>query len=117
MSLISNSTLSFAAAAGGRYYARQYGQGPNPPTDQSVRDALDAIPECSTTLTGSHKWYEFPITDPLFAGGDAASQGPDRVVAIAPNAGQGQQLQFTYCLAMTHRGQAGGAFGPCDNAP
>lgn len=82
-----------------------------------MRDALDAIPACSTTLAGTHKWYEFPLTVPLFTGGPVDSQGPDRVVAIAPNVGQGQRLQFTYCLAMSHRGLSGSDFDPCKNAP
>lgn len=76
--------------------------------------ALDAIPECATSLAGTWKWFEFPITDPTFTTGEAGSQGPDRVVAIAKNVPQGGTRSFTYCLAMTHRDEINpGDFDPC----
>jgi len=79
--------------------------------------ALDAIPECSTSLAGSWKWYEYPLTDPVFDGGAAGDQGPDRVIAISENVGQGGVRSYTYCLAITHRGtEVDGAFDPCTNA-
>ncbi|KAL9070131.1 MAG: hypothetical protein Q9161_005083 [Pseudevernia consocians] len=106
-------------AAGTRYYPRQYGSGSNAPTDASVVTALNAISECATGQTGM-KYFEFPLTDPVFTSGPAGSQGPDRVVAISPTPGQGQTRTFTYCLAMTHRGGTGPSdpsFRPCTNAP
>lgn len=82
--------------------------------DPLVLAALNRIPECSDAQTGSHKWFEFPLVDPPWYGGDAESQGPDRVVAIAPNVGQGGVRQFTYCLSVTHRtASPKGAFIPC----
>lgn len=107
------------ANAGGRTYPRQVGKGAAPPRDASVKAALDAIPECATSLAGSNKWFEFPITDPVFAGNQpATAQGPDRVIAISPNIGPGGIRTYTYCLAVTHRGTAvDGAFDPCTNAP
>ncbi|KAL8990077.1 MAG: hypothetical protein Q9177_001185 [Variospora cf. flavescens] len=102
-------------AAGGRVYPRQYGSGADAPDDESVTAALDAIPECTTRLAGRWKWFEFPLTDPTFAGrGPQGSQGPDRVIAIAKNIGQGGTRSFIYCLAVTHRGaQKPGDFNPC----
>jgi len=109
--------LNFSlAAAGGRAYPRQVGKGGAPPRDASVVAALDAIPECATSLAGGWKWFEFPITDPVFTGGDSGSQGPDRVIAISQNAGQGGTRSYIYCLSVTHRGTAvDGAFDPCVN--
>lgn len=105
------------AKADGRSYPRQLGQGASPPRDASVKAALDAIPECATSLAGNWKWFEFPITDPTFVTGPAESQGPDRVIAISENPGQGGTRLYTYCLAMTHRGTViNGAFDPCTNA-
>ncbi|KAM0796185.1 hypothetical protein BDR22DRAFT_868420 [Usnea florida] len=105
-------------AAGGRYYPRQYGQGAQPPTDAPVVAALNAIPECRGNQTGM-KYFEFPLTVPVFVGGVAGSQGPDRVVAISPSPGQGGARTYMYCLAMTHRGGTGpgdASFRPCTNA-
>lgn len=104
-----------AAAAGGRVYPRPYGSNGGIPTDPDVVTALNAIPEC---VTGQPmmKYFEFPLTDPVFAGGDAASQGPDRVIAISPSPGQGGTRTFTYCLAITHRGGTSDtdpSFRPC----
>lgn len=94
----------------------QLGRGSAPPSDQSVRDELDRIPECSTTLAGQYKWFEFPLLDPVFGpGGDQGSQGPDRVVAISQNIGPGGVREFTYCLSISHRGFPMGdpRFNPC----
>ena len=84
-----------------------------------MKAALDAIPECATSLAGTWKWFEFPITDPVFAGAQpAGAQGPDRVIAISQNPGQGGARTYTYCLAVTHRGVAtNGGFDPCTSAP
>ncbi|MCJ1462814.1 hypothetical protein MMC07_001417 [Pseudocyphellaria aurata] len=101
--------------AGTRKYPLQYGGTNGTPSDQDVITALDAIPECKTGQQ-STKFFEFPLTDPVFTGGDQGSQGPDRVIAIAPNVGQGETRQFTYCLAITHRGGASPSdpsFRPC----
>lgn len=65
------------------------------------------------------KYFEFPLTIPVFTGGEAKSQGPDRVVAIAPNPGQGHLRGFYFCLAMTHRGgdhETDPRFFPCESA-
>ena len=89
------------------------------PTDADVVNALNAIPECATGQTGL-KYFEFPLTDPVFAGGPERSQGPDRVVAISPTPEQGDPRTYTYCLAMTHRGGTSPtdpSFRPCTNAP
>lgn len=104
------------AAAGNRVYPRQYGKDSGTPDDKSVIDALDAIPECATGQANM-KFFEFPLTDPVFTHAPRGSQGPDRVVAIAPNPGQGKPRTFTYCLAITHRGQPEGSFTPCTGAP
>ena len=78
------------AKAGPRVYPRQVGQGGKPPRDPAVQAALDAIPECATSNAGSSKWFEFPITNPTFAGcPDQGYQGPDRVLAILQNIGPG----------------------------
>ena len=64
-------------------------------------------------------YTEFPLTDPVFTGGDTNSQGLDRVLAISgPPAADGT-VTYTYCLAMTHRGHGAGDGGvdPCVNAP
>ncbi|PSN75120.1 hypothetical protein BS50DRAFT_596213 [Corynespora cassiicola Philippines] len=104
-------------AAGNRAYPRQYGNNQGVPSDAEVVTALNAIPGCATGQQGT-KFFEFPLTDPAFTGGAQASQGPDRVIAIAPNVGPGQTRTFTYCLAVTHRGGGGmgdGSFRPCTN--
>lgn len=85
----------------------------------AVVNALNAIPEC-VTGQANMKYFEFPLTDPVFTDGPPQSQGPDRVVAISANIGQGGTRSFTYCLAMTHRGGTGPddpTFRPCTNAP
>ena len=65
-------------------------------------------------MSGTWKWFEFPVTDPTFDGGEEGSQGPDRVVAISRNIGQGGTRSFTYCLALTHRDEeVSGALDPC----
>ncbi|KAI8631827.1 hypothetical protein F5Y19DRAFT_472711 [Xylariaceae sp. FL1651] len=102
--------------AGTRSYPQQYGNNQGVPTDADVVKALDAIPECKTAQSG-YKFFEFPITDPVFSGGDQGSQGPDRVIAIAQNPGQGGTRSYTYCLAITHRGINGGGFQPCTSSP
>lgn len=100
-------------------YPHQYGSGSKAPTDASVVSALNAIPECATGQAGM-KYFEFPLTDPVFTGGPATSQGTDRVVGISPSPGQGGTRTYTYCLTMTHRGNSGdgdSSFNPCTNAP
>ncbi|KAI3325925.1 hypothetical protein HD806DRAFT_552318 [Xylariaceae sp. AK1471] len=105
--------------AGTRAYPQQYGNNQGIPTDADVKTALDAIPGCQTGQSG-YKFFEFPLTDPVFAGSDQGGQGPDRVIAIAQNPGQGGTRSYTYCLAVTHRGGSGsgdGSFRTCSNAP
>lgn len=110
-----------SAVAGTRYYPRQYGNNQGTPSDADVVNALNAIPGCETGGQGKGmKYFEFPLTDPVFTGGDERSQGPDRVVAISPSPGQGGVRQFTFCLAMTHRGGTSDndpSFRPCTSAP
>lgn len=78
-----------------------------------MKDALNAIPECRLGQA-QMKYFEFPITDPVFAGeNDAGAQGPDRVIAISKSPGQGGVRDYTYCLALTHRGLENNAFTPC----
>ena len=50
------------------------------------------------------KYFEFPLSIPTFAGGAERSQGPDRVIGISPNPGQGKPRSFQFCLAISHRG-------------
>ncbi|KAI0388163.1 hypothetical protein F5Y04DRAFT_275014 [Hypomontagnella monticulosa] len=87
--------------AGTRAYPQQYGR--PTPSDAEVVAALDAIPACRTGQEGM-KYFEFPLTPTVFTGGDARSQGPDRVVSIGRSRGPGQEWDLTKCLAMTHRG-------------
>jgi hypothetical protein len=100
---------SLLAKAGERFYPRK-----NNAEEIPVRNALDAIPECRTGQAG-HKYFEFPITDPVFTGGGGQrSQGADRVLAISPSPGQGGARTFTYCLAITHEGAPrNGGFVTC----
>ena len=115
---IDRSRLLAKAKAGKRWYPRQYGQGAKPPDDKPVTEVLDTIPECATSLAGSRKWFEFPITDPVFTGGLANSQGQDRVIAVSPIIGQGETRSFTYCMVITHRNVIkNGAFKPCIALP
>ena len=102
------------AGADGTTYPQQYATKKNIPDEKDigVAAALDAIPECKTGQTGM-KYFEFPISDPLWTGGGRGSQGPDRVIAISPSPGQGGVREYTYCLALTHRGMAASAFQPC----
>lgn len=77
--------------------------------------ALAAIPGCETTTEG-RTYVEFPITDPVFAGGETGSAGLDRVLGATTGRGTLEEPwgAITYCLSMTHRGQgAGGAVIPC----
>ena len=108
---------SLLVKAGNTPYPHKYGKNSNTPTDTEVLNALNAIPECKTGQTNM-KYFEFPLTDPVFAGGAAGSQGPDRVVGISQTPPQGVPRTYIYCLSMTHRGASNsGAFVPCDNAP
>jgi len=106
----------FVAKADQRTYPRQYGGTNATPSDLDVIAALNGIEGCHTNQEG-YKFFEFPITDPVFAGSlPPEAQGPDRVIAIAQNIGQGNQRSFTYCLAITHSGGFGmkdGSFRPC----
>ncbi|KAE8381113.1 hypothetical protein BDV26DRAFT_289816 [Aspergillus bertholletiae] len=104
-------------AAGNRAYPRQYGDNKAMPSDTEVVTALNAIPGCEAGQTGT-KYFEFPLADPVWNGGAQGSQGPDRVIAIAPNVGQGQTRSYTYCVSITHRGGGGqgdGSFRACQN--
>ena len=104
--------------AGTRAYPRQYGSGSNAPTDASVVAALNAIPGCETGQPAM-KFFEFPLDMTILTGCAQGSQGPDRIVAISPNPGQGGTRTYTYCLAMTHRGgtsPSDPSFFPCTNA-
>ena len=62
--------------------------------------ALNVIPGCETGQAGM-EFFEFPLDMTVFTGGAQGSQGPERVVAISPNPGQGGTRTYTYCLAMT----------------
>ncbi|KAI1746440.1 hypothetical protein F4782DRAFT_546148 [Xylaria castorea] len=105
--------------AGTRAYPQQYGNNQGVPSDPDVVAALDAIPECKTAQSG-YKYFEYPLADPMWAGGAERSQGPDRVIAIAQNAGQGGTRSYTYCLSITHRGgtsDSDPSFRACSSAP
>ncbi|KAI1152342.1 hypothetical protein F4825DRAFT_476002 [Nemania diffusa] len=104
--------------AGTRSYPQQYGNNQAMPDDADVVTALNAIPECRTGQSG-YKFFEYPLADPMWAGGEATTQGPDRVIAIAQNPGPGGARSYTYCLSITHRGGNGmgdGSFRTCASA-
>ncbi|KAI0468724.1 hypothetical protein F4859DRAFT_516884 [Xylaria cf. heliscus] len=101
--------------AGTRPYPQQYGNNKGIPSDSEVVAALDLVPGCKTGQAG-FKYFEFPLADPMWTGGAERSQGPDRVIAIAKNPGQGKPRSFTYCLSITHRGgtsPSDPSFRPC----
>lgn len=113
--LPTNIKMICSARAGTRSYPQQFGNNKGVPSDEGVKAALDAIAECKTGQAGM-KYFEFPLTNPTFDGGDARSQGPDRVVAISPSPGQGGTREYTYCLSVTHRGgtsDTDASFRPC----
>lgn len=114
--LVANDLLSNSKkpSAGRNSFPHRYGGINGTPSDATVVTALNAIPECRLGQVNM-TYSEFPITDPVFTGGDPGSAGLDRVVAITTNTTI-KPRPFTYCLAMTHRGVAPGQFTPCTNA-
>jgi hypothetical protein len=79
---------------------------------KEVQDAINAMPECATGQADK-SYFEFPITDPAFNGGDP---GPDRLIAIAEGT-KPDLKNAVYCLSLTHREAATkNAFNLCTNA-
>ncbi|KAI0183158.1 hypothetical protein EV127DRAFT_490520 [Xylaria flabelliformis] len=114
-----NMPKSSQPKAGTRAYPQQYGNNKGIPSDSDVVAALNAIPGCETGKSG-FKYFEYPLVDPMWAGGAERSQGPDRVIAIAANIRPGETRSYTYCLSTTHRGGTGDSdpsFRTCPSAP
>ncbi|KAH8203521.1 hypothetical protein TruAng_002269 [Truncatella angustata] len=85
----------------------------NEARDPEVATALDTIDGCETGQDGKTYW-EFPLTSDGWNGGPERSQGPDRVIGIGTySGGQGGTWALTYCLSVTHRGQANNENVPC----
>ena len=84
-------------------------------------NALNVVPECATGQAGV-KYFGFPLTDLVFAGGLKGSQNADRAVGTSqnPTPPTPKVVPRTndYCLIMTHRGAGDdGLFLPCVNDP
>ncbi|KAI0149207.1 hypothetical protein BJ166DRAFT_58836 [Pestalotiopsis sp. NC0098] len=101
---------SLRPSAGSRTYPLR-----NQARDPDVATALDGIAGCETGQANMVYW-EFPLTSDGWNGGPEQSQGPDRVIGIGQSPGQGGTWALTYCLSVTHRGQANNDNVPCADA-
>ena len=81
-------------------------------------NALNVVPECATGQAGV-KYFEFELTDLVFAGGLKGSQGFDRAIGTSQTlTSKAVPRTNNYSLIMTHRGaDDDGSFLPCVNDP
>lgn len=98
--------ISNSARAESRHCPRPFGVKKPSKVDKIIFGLLDEILGCKSTQAGM-KFFEFPLTMPVFIRGSRLEQGPDRVIAISPSPGHGKPWSFIYYMAITHRGGKG----------
>ncbi len=93
---------------GSKYYPHRY----NPDKGNAdIKTALDNIAECATGQAGK-TYFLFPITDPIYKGGDP---GPDRIIAIV-SGNATPYSDYTYCLAIGHPSKTDNSFVQCPDS-
>ena len=104
--------------AGNTIYPHKYGKNRNSPFEADVVNALNVVPECATGQAGV-KYFEFPLTDLVFAGGLKGSQGsPGAIGTSQTPTSKAVPRTNNYSLMMTHRGaDDDGSFLHCVHDP
>ncbi|MCJ1261057.1 hypothetical protein MMC22_000921 [Lobaria immixta] len=97
ISLVQCSCSAQKPKAGFRPYPYQFGRNKGVAGDDVIFALLDAFPICKTGQ-GGMKYFEFPLSIPVFAGSNTSAWSPDRAIATFSHAGTGEAT-----FVLTHR--------------